>query len=233
MAIVIIGIALAVFVITAIGRAIRRGTRQPGGDGDEVGTDGTAAGDGDGTAAAEDGPGAAEDGAAGTGPTGPDPAYTGRKPIPSSESGPDGPPQRRSLMSTPGPRAGRSAAEAARTQADGGFAAGSPGPGELPGGGPGDSRRSSPIPAVPAGGVSRSRRVPHGGGIPPGPPAEATAADGSDGGSVVRSSGVMALGTLASRGTGFLRTAGPGLRARRRVGVDRLQQRQHAAEHGL
>ncbi len=72
MAIVIIGIALAVFVITAIGRAIRRGTRQPGGGGDEGGADGTAvaAGDGDGTAPAEDG-------AAETGPTEPDPAYTG------------------------------------------------------------------------------------------------------------------------------------------------------------
>src|SRR5215472_7592186 len=52
MAIVIIGIALAVFVITAIGRAIRRGIRQPGGS-DEGGTDGTAAGDGDGDAAAQ------------------------------------------------------------------------------------------------------------------------------------------------------------------------------------
>jgi hypothetical protein len=88
MAIVIIGIALAVFVITAIGRAIRRGTRQPGG-GDEGGPDGTAvvAGDEDavlakdgaaenGTAedrAAEDG--IAEDGEAETGPSEPDPAY--------------------------------------------------------------------------------------------------------------------------------------------------------------
>ena len=52
MAIVIIGIALAVFVITAIGRAIRRGTRQPGG-GDGGGAEGTAAAaaDGDGSAA--------------------------------------------------------------------------------------------------------------------------------------------------------------------------------------
>jgi Family of unknown function (DUF6049) len=83
MAIVIIGIALAVFVITAIGRAIRRGIRQPG-DGDEGGPDGTAAADGgedavlakDGaaeTGAAEDG--AAEDGAAETGPSEPDPDY--------------------------------------------------------------------------------------------------------------------------------------------------------------
>ena len=82
MAIVIIGIALAVFVITAIGRAIRRGTRQPGG-GDGGGAEGTAAaaaagdgtprgGDGDGTAAAEEARGGAE-----TGPTEPDPAYTG------------------------------------------------------------------------------------------------------------------------------------------------------------
>jgi hypothetical protein len=105
MAIVIIGIALAVFLITAIGRAIRRGIRPPGG-GDEGGTGGTAAPgeDGDGTAEAEEGAAAAEaggaaaagDGAAaaaagraaaagdseaggadGAGPTGPDPAYTG------------------------------------------------------------------------------------------------------------------------------------------------------------
>jgi hypothetical protein len=99
MAIVIIGIALAVFVITAIGRAIRRGTRHPVGGGDEGGAGGAAApaGDGDGAAAAAgDGAAAAEDGAAvaeaagagdgadpaaagaaGTGPTGPDPAYAG------------------------------------------------------------------------------------------------------------------------------------------------------------
>jgi hypothetical protein len=77
MAIVIIGIALAVFVITAIGRAIRRGTRPPGGD--EAGAGGAAA-DADGTAAAAgdgDETAAAEDGAAGPGPTEPDPAYTG------------------------------------------------------------------------------------------------------------------------------------------------------------
>jgi uncharacterized protein DUF6049 len=77
MAIVIIGIALAVFVITAIGRAIRRGIRQPGGGGDEGGTDGTAAGDGDGDATAQREDGTAEDGAAEPGPTGPDPAYAG------------------------------------------------------------------------------------------------------------------------------------------------------------
>ena len=91
MAIVIIGIALAVFVITAIGRAIRRGIRQPSGGG-EGGADGppcsrdgptvaagtgtragrVAAGDGD-----ADGTAPAEDGAAETGPTEPDPAYTG------------------------------------------------------------------------------------------------------------------------------------------------------------
>jgi hypothetical protein len=78
MAIVIIGIALAVFVITAIGRAIRRGTRQPSG-GDKGGTDGTAAADGDGDAAARRQDGTAEDAAAETGPTGPDPAYTGQE----------------------------------------------------------------------------------------------------------------------------------------------------------
>ena len=95
MAIVIIGIALGVFVITAIGRAIRRGTRPPGG-GDEGGADGPAAAAGDGPTAAAgdanadgtavaagdadgdaDGTAPAEDGAAETGPTEPDPAYTG------------------------------------------------------------------------------------------------------------------------------------------------------------
>ena len=98
MAIVIIGIALAVFVITAIGRAIRRGMRQPGGGGE--GGAAAAAGDGDETAAAAEGAAVTEAGraavteaggaaaaggaagtgptaAAGTGPTGPDPAYAG------------------------------------------------------------------------------------------------------------------------------------------------------------
>jgi hypothetical protein len=80
MAIVIIGIALAVFVITAIGRAIRRGTRQPGGGG-QGGAEGTAEdADGDGAAAPTgngDGTAGAHHGAAETGPTQPDPAYTG------------------------------------------------------------------------------------------------------------------------------------------------------------
>src|SRR5512140_1323545 len=123
----------------------------------------------------------------------------GRKPIASSESGPGGPPQRRSLMSTPVPRAGRSAAEAARTQADGGYAAGSPGPGALPP----DRHRPGPFPPAE---LPHPGEFPTAGGIPPGPPAEAMEADGSDGASVARSSTVMAVGTLASRGTGFLRT---------------------------
>jgi murein biosynthesis integral membrane protein MurJ len=122
-------------------------------------------------------------------------------------------------MSTPVPRAGRSAAEAARTQADGGSAAGSPGPGALPPDRPGPGA----LPperhgrgAFPPGRHSRGAfppaelpdpsEFPTAGGIPPDPPTEAMAADGSDGASVVRSSTVMAVGTLASRGTGFLRT---------------------------
>ncbi len=132
-------------------------------------------------------------------------------------------------MSTPAPRAGRSAAEAARTQADGGFAAGSPGPGALPpdrhdpGALPPDRHDPGALPPERHGrGASRRGRhsrgafppaelpdpgeFPTAGGIPPDPPTEAMAADGSDGASVVRSSTVMALGTLASRGTGFLRT---------------------------
>src|SRR5215470_5591445 len=167
------------------------------------------------------------------------PPTPGRKPIPSSESGPDGPPQRRSLMSTPVPRAGRSAAEAARTPTDGGFAAGSPGHGALPPErpGPGALRPPGPDPgafpppgpdpgafppqrpgsaalppqrpgssALPPRELPDPGEFPTAGGIPPGPTAEATEVDGSDGASVVRSSTVMALGTLASRGTGFLRT---------------------------
>jgi len=142
-------------------------------------------------------------------------------------------------MSTPVPRAGRTAAEAARTQPDGGPAAGAPGPGALPPDRPGrgalppdrpgrgalppdrpgrgalpperrsrgafqpgrHSRRAFPRPELPDPG-----EFPTAGGVPPGPPAEGTPVDASDGASVVRSSTVMAVGTLASRGTGFLRT---------------------------
>src|SRR5690348_11748938 len=167
------------------------------------------------------------------------PPTPAREPIPSSESRCDGPPQRRSLMSTPVPRAGRTEAEAARTQPDGGSAAGAPGPGALPPDrpsrgalppdrpGPGalpperpgrgalppqrhrrgafqpgrHSRRAFPPPELPDPG-----EFPTAGGVPPGPPAEGTPVDASDGPSVVRSSTVMAVGTLASRGTGFLRT---------------------------
>ena len=87
-------------------------------------------------------------------------------------------------MSTPAPRAGRSAAEAPPAQAHGEAVTGPPGPGGL-------------LPA----GIPDPGEFPTAGGIPPGPGTE-----GTDGASVVRSSSVMALGTLASRGTGFLRT---------------------------
>jgi putative peptidoglycan lipid II flippase len=76
-------------------------------------------------------------------------------------------------MTTPAPRAGRTASEAYRS-----WASGRSVQEEFP---------SGEIPAV--------------GGMPP-PPARAAPEDAS----VVRSSGVMALGTLASRATGFLRT---------------------------
>ena len=76
-------------------------------------------------------------------------------------------------MSTPAPRAGRTAAETAQARSRHRAAAVTPDPGELPATG----------------------------GIPPTP-----AEEGPGSSSVVRSSGVMALGTLASRGTGFLRT---------------------------
>jgi putative peptidoglycan lipid II flippase len=86
-------------------------------------------------------------------------------------------------MSTPAPRAGRTAAEAA-WQAVSGQA------------GPGASGRDFPQRGTPV-----PPELPSVGGIPPDPSEE-----GQDNASVVRSSGIMALGTLASRGTGFLRT---------------------------
>jgi putative peptidoglycan lipid II flippase len=98
-------------------------------------------------------------------------------------------------MSTPAPRAGRNATEARWPQARGRA--------------PGAHRHAGP-PAVEA---PDPGEFPTAGGIPPGPgdadgPGEprdpGSGAPGS--GSVVRSSSVMALGTIASRGTGFLRT---------------------------
>jgi len=63
---------------------------------------------------------------------------------------------------------------------------------------------------LPAPGVPDTGEFPAAGGIPPGPgePAEPGTAGPNrpENVSVVRSSGVMALGTIASRGTGFLRT---------------------------
>ena len=130
-------------------------------------------------------------------------------------------------MSTPAPRAGRSAAKPARPRSGGGTAAGTPDPGvpptvgapdpgRLPGPartpGPGRhsaARRTGPGRSSPADAADLAE-FPAAGGIPPGPaePGEPAGpeADGTGGPSVVRSSSVMALGTLASRGTGFLRT---------------------------
>jgi murein biosynthesis integral membrane protein MurJ len=88
----------------------------------------------------------------------------------------------------PAHRAGRRAAEAPRARRDGRAAAAAPG-----------------AHAYPAAEAPDAAEFPAAGGIPPGP--DDLAIDGEGGGpSVVRSSGVMALGTLASRGTGFLRT---------------------------
>ena len=134
-------------------------------------------------------------------------------------------------MSTPAPRAGRSGAESARHRAGGRPAAGAPGRGGVfptagapgrtgPGGLPGAGRADPDgLAAAEAAGLSE---FPAAGGIPPGPaePGEPVGpgrgggtggrsgpgAGGAEGPSVVRSSGVMALGTIASRGTGFLRT---------------------------
>lgn len=89
-------------------------------------------------------------------------------------------------MGTPAHRAGRRAAESPRARAARRAAAGTPGAHRFPAGEPDPGE------------------FPAAGGIPPGPaePDTETAA----GPSVLRSSGVMALGTIASRGTGFLRT---------------------------
>jgi putative peptidoglycan lipid II flippase len=114
-------------------------------------------------------------------------------------------------MSTPAPRAGRSGAKAARRQAGGRHArrsdrgefpaAGMSGPGEPRAAGKRDPGQ------LPAAGVPDTGEFPAAGGIPPGPGEPGTAGPrGPESVSVVRSSGVMALGTIASRGTGFLRT---------------------------
>jgi murein biosynthesis integral membrane protein MurJ len=117
-------------------------------------------------------------------------------------------------MSTPAPRGGRSGARAARRQAGGRHArpsdrGGSPAAGMSD---PGERRvaeRRDPG-QLPAAGVPDTGEFPAAGGIPPGPgePAEPGTAGPNrpENVSVVRSSGVMALGTIASRGTGFLRT---------------------------
>ena len=127
-------------------------------------------------------------------------------------------------MSTPAPGAGRSAAKPARPRSGGGTAAGTPDPGVPPSvGGPDRGRLPGPARAPGPGRHSAARRTgpgrsspadaadlaefPAAGGIPPEPGEPAgPEADGTGGPSVVRSSSVMALGTLASRGTGFLRT---------------------------
>jgi putative peptidoglycan lipid II flippase len=99
-------------------------------------------------------------------------------------------------MSTPPPRAGQTAADV--TGRPGGYGQPAPGPygsAESPAGGPGRPPGSHRAP--PPG---------PGGGRPPGDGRGTSSRPGVENVNVVRSSGVMALGTLASRGTGFLRT---------------------------
>ena len=118
-------------------------------------------------------------------------------------------------MSTPAPRGGRSGARAARRQGGGRHAARPSDRGGYPAAGmndPGERRtagRRDPG-QLPAAGVPDTGEFPAAGGIPPGPgePGEpgTTGPNRPENVSVVRSSGVMALGTIASRGTGFLRT---------------------------
>ncbi len=97
-------------------------------------------------------------------------------------------------MSTPPPRAGQTAADV--TGRPGGYGHSAPGPygsAEPPAGGPGQPPGSHRAPGP-------------GGGRPPGDGRGTSSRPGVENVNVVRSSGVMALGTLASRGTGFLRT---------------------------
>src|SRR5690348_11111392 len=103
--------------------------------------------------------------------------------------------QPRRTMSTPPPRAGQTAADVTgwpqgRDRAApghyGSAESPAPGPGRLPG----SHRAQPPVP----------------GGRPPGDGRGTGSRPDVENVNVVRSSGVMALGTLASRGTGFLRT---------------------------
>ena len=64
-------------------------------------------------------------------------------------------------------------------------------------------------------------------------PAAGPGPAGTQRSSLVRSSAGMAVGTLVSRGTGFLRTLVLVVRDRHRPARQRVQQRQHAAEHRL
>src|SRR5262249_56022678 len=91
----------------------------------------------------------------------------GKKGMRGSEGRGAGPPQRRSPMSTPAPRAGRSAAESAWPQAADGAAAGTPDPGLLPTEGtpdPGHSPRTAQTPD--SGRPPRPARTPDSGRSP-------------------------------------------------------------------
>jgi putative peptidoglycan lipid II flippase len=99
-------------------------------------------------------------------------------------------------MSTPPRRAGQTAADV--TGRPGGYGRAAPGPygsAESPAGGPGQPP-----------GSHRAQPPGPGGGRPPRDGRGTSSRPGVENVNVVRSSGVMALGTLASRGTGFLRT---------------------------
>ena len=100
-------------------------------------------------------------------------------------------------MSTPPPRAGQTAADVT----------GRPGGSGRPEPGPYGSERL-PAAGQPAGrsGPATHRAGPAAGQPAAGQPAASSPQNRADNVNVVRSSGVMALGTLASRGTGFLRT---------------------------
>ena len=131
--------------------------------------------------------------------------------------------QPRRTMSTPPPRAGQTAADV--TGRPQGRDRAAPGP-----------YGSAQSPAAGHGRQPGSHRA-----QPPGPGGARPPGDGQGTGSrpdvenvnVVRSSGVMALGTLASRGTGFLRTLVIAYVLGVAGGLDRVQQRQHAAERGV
>ena len=192
-AMVIVAIAIAVFVVTAIARAVRRG----GASGAFL------------SPHKSPGPGQDANGAEPAGSPGETDTVVSEPPVITTHP--------RSRMSTPAPQAGWSAPDGGRGHrrapgrhgrgraggAGGGADPGQRQPARLT---PGEASYQAPwAERVPPGGPGERMPARGGPGGGPGPPR--TDRPGPEGGSsLLRSSCVMALGTLASRGTGFLRT---------------------------